>query len=292
MAQAFARFGSKVHLIEMDDRILVHEDRDAASLIEQALVKEGITVHLKSTLTHVKKKDHGKEITVHSAAGDTKLIVDQILLGAGRIPTVRDLGLEAAGVDFDEKQGVKVDHHLRTTNPRIYAAGDVCVPHKFTHVADATARLVTRNALFCGRSKYSSLIIPWCTYTDPEVAHVGMYAHDAREKGIEVTTFTVEFPEVDRALMEGDEGGFVKVFTRKGTDKILGATVVAAHAGEMISEITALMVAGKGLNSLSRTIHCYPTEAEAFKKAADSYNRTRLKPWIKRLFQRWLAWRR
>jgi len=181
---------------------------------------------------------------------------------------------------------------LQTTNPRIYGAGDICLKYKFTHTADATARMVIQNALFLGSKKLSALTIPWCTYTDPEIAHVGMYDRNAKEKGIEVETFVTYMKDVDRAITDGEEEGFVKIHVRKGTDKILGATLVAHHAGEMISELTLAMVGNVGLKTLSNVIHCYPTQAEAIKQAADAYNRTRLTPLIKDLFARWLAWRR
>jgi pyruvate/2-oxoglutarate dehydrogenase complex dihydrolipoamide dehydrogenase (E3) component len=185
-----------------------------------------------------------------------------------------------------------VNDRLQTTNPSIYAAGDICLKYKFTHTADATARIVIQNALFGGRKKLSALTIPWCTYTDPEIAHVGMYERDARERGIAIDTFVRPLNEVDRAIADGEEEGFVKVHVRKGTDEILGATIVARHAGEMISEITLAMVGNLGLRALTNVIHTYPTQAEAIKQAADAYNRTRLTPFVKRLFTRWLAWRR
>jgi pyruvate/2-oxoglutarate dehydrogenase complex dihydrolipoamide dehydrogenase (E3) component len=218
--------------------------------------------------------------------------VDEILAGAGRAPNVEGLNLEAVGVQYDKRKGVKVNDHLQTSNPMIYAAGDICLNHKFTHIAEATARIVIQNALFMGRKKLSALTIPWCTYTDPEVAHVGMYERDAKEKGIEVDTFLRPLKDVDRAIADGEEEGFVKVHVRKGTDKIWGATIVARHAGEMIGEITLAMVGNLGLRVLSNVIHTYPTQAEAIKQVADAYNRTRLTPFIKGSFTRWLAWGR
>ena len=158
--------------------------------------------------------------------------------------------------------------------------------------ADAAARIVIQNALFFGRKKYSRLTIPWCTYTDPEIAHVGLYEHEAEERGVAVDTFALTFDEVDRALADGAEDGLIKVHVRKGTDRILGATIVAEHAGEMINEITLAIVAGVGLGKLSGVIHPYPTQAEAIRKVADAYNRTRLSPRVQGLFARFLAWRR
>ena len=196
------------------------------------------------------------------------------------------------GVSYDTKVGVKVDDHLRTTNPRIYAAGDIGSAYKFTHMADALARIVIQNTLFKGRAKASSLTVPWCTYTDPEIAHVGLYEPQAKQKGIEVTTFVQELDDVDRALLDGEPEGFVKIHTRAGSDKILGATIVARHAGDMIAELSLAMVGRLGLKTLGQTIHPYPTQAEAIKKVADAYNRTRLTPRLKALFETWLSWTR
>src|SRR5437667_12802 len=211
---------------------------------------------------------------------------------ASRAPNVEGLGLEAVGVQYDPARGVLVNDRLQTTNPRIYAAGDVCMQHKFTHMADAAARIVIQNTLFLGRKKLSALHVPWCTYTDPEIAHVGMYERDAARQGIAVDTFATPLSTVDRAIADGEEEGFVKVHVKKGTDRILGATVVARHAGEMLNGITLAMVGGLGLGTLANVIHPYPTQAEAIRKTADAYNRTRLTPRVKRVFQSWLAWTR
>jgi pyruvate/2-oxoglutarate dehydrogenase complex dihydrolipoamide dehydrogenase (E3) component len=215
-----------------------------------------------------------------------------VLVGVGRQPNVETLNLDAAGVTFDARKGVQVDDTLRTTNSNIFAAGDVCFPYKFTHTADAMARIVIQNALFFGRSATSALNIPWCTFSDPEIAHVGLYEQDAKEKGIEVDTFRIEMSQVDRAILEGETEGFLKVHVKKGTDQILGATMVSRHAGEHISEITLAMNAGAGLSTIAKTIHPYPTQAEAIKKAADAYSRTRLTPTVKNIFDKLLAWRR
>jgi len=214
------------------------------------------------------------------------------MVGVGRTPNVEGLDLEVAGVDFD-RSGVKVDDYLRTTNRRIFASGDICLPHKFTHTADAASRAVIQNALFPGPKKnISKMIIPRCTYTDPEIAHVGISAQQAEDQGLAVDTYRVDMAEVDRAIAEGETEGFLKVFCRRGTDTIVGATIVARHAGEMISEITAAMVGGMGLGSFSGVIHPYPTRAEAIRKAADGYNRTKLTPTVTRLLERWFRFLR
>ncbi len=224
--------------------------------------------------------------------GSEEIVADEILIGAGRAPNVEGLGLEAAGVLSDRESGIKVNDYLQTANPNIYAIGDVASPFKFTHVADEHARIAIRNALFFGRAKASALIIPWCTYTDPEIAHVGMYQHEAEKKGVKVKTFVQELAEADRAVLDGETDGFVKVHVQDGSDKVLGATIVASHAGDLISEITTAMKAGLGLGGIASVIHPYPTQAAAIKKVGDAYNRTRLTPFTKRLFERLLAWRR
>jgi len=291
MAQAFARLGSEVFLVEATHGILPVEDRDAADLVLAALVRDGVKLLCCGKELKLAKAPNGVRLQVDSHGKAYDLLVDQLLIATGRAPNVGGLGLETVGVQFDEK-GVKVNDRLQTTNPRIYACGDVCSPLQFTHAADFQARIVIGNALFLGRSKSSDLIIPWATYTSPEIAHVGLSEKDAREKGIEVDTFTQELGKVDRAILDGETEGFVRIHVRKGTDEILGATVVAAHAGDLIGELTLAMKGGLGLKTIGATIHPYPTQAEAIRKTGDLYNRTRLTPFVKKLMSRWLAWRR
>jgi pyruvate/2-oxoglutarate dehydrogenase complex dihydrolipoamide dehydrogenase (E3) component len=292
LAQAFSRLGAEVTLVEMGSQFLPREDADAAEILAQKMEADGVDIRLATTLTRVSQENHEKH--AHLSTGDvTEIIpVDEILVGVGRVPNVKGLNLEAAGVEYDRRQGVKINDRLQTTNPRIFAAGDVALDYKFTHTADATARIVIQNALFMGRKKVSSLTVPWCTYTSPEIAHVGIYEKDAQTNGIEVTTYKIPFSEVDRAILDGEEEGFLKIHVKKGTDRILGATIVAEHAGDMISELTLAIVAGVGLGSISSVIHPYPTQAEAIRKAADAYNRTRLTPFVKRMFEKWFSWLR
>ena len=292
MAQAFARFGSQVTLLEVMPQILIREDKDAAALIQDALIRDGVSLVLGCQITGVTREGQETVLQVEKDEQRQALSVDAVLLGVGRAPNVEGMNLEAVDVDFDTRQGVKVDDRLQTTNPRIYAAGDICSPYKFTHMADALARIVIQNTLFVGRAKASALTVPWCTYTDPEIAHVGLYEHEAEKQGTAIQTFQQEMGQVDRAVLEGDTDGFVKIHTQAGKDTILGATLVTRHAGEMISELTLAMVGGLGLGTLARTIHAYPTQAEAIKRAADAYNRTRLTPRVKSLFTKWLAWTR
>ena len=291
LAQAFARFGSEVVLLEATNQILGREDRDAAAVVEVSLRRDGVAIRCGCKVTSVRKDGVDKVFTLDCGGVASELRVDEILVGVGRAPNVEGLHLEQAGVAFDQN-GVTVDDRLRTSNPRVFAAGDIASRYKFTHMADALARIAIQNALFLGRAKASSLTVPWCTYTDPEIAHVGLYEHEAVAQGIPVQTFLQEFGGVDRAVIDGESEGFVKIHVRAGTDRILGATVVARHAGEMISELTLAMVGKLGLKDLARTIHPYPTQAEAFKKIGDAYSRTRLTPLVLGLFRRWLAWTR
>lgn len=291
MAQSFARFGSEVVLIESAPGILPREDRDAAEIVQAALVRDGVRVLTHGRDLELFRTDAGVRLRLDVQGKPHDLEVDRLLLAVGRAPNVEGLGLESAGVAYGRK-GVSVSDHLRTSNPRIFACGDVCSSHQFTHAADFLARIVIQNALFRGRARASSLLIPWCTYTSPEIAHVGLYEKEAREKGIEVDTFIQDLKGVDRALLDGEADGFVKVHVRRGTDRILGATVVAAHAGDLISELTLAMKGGLGLKAVGSTIHPYPTQAEAIRRTGDLYNRTRLTPRVKRWMRRWLAWQR
>ncbi len=289
LAQAFHRLGSRVTIIHRGDHLLGREDSDAAQILHDTFLKEGIELLLEAKPGKISLTDHGTVIFYEKDGKQERLTVDKILAGVGRAPNVEGLNLEAAGVRHDKKNGVIVNDFLQTTNPRIFAAGDICLRYKFTHTADAAARIVIQNALFLGRKKLSALTIPWTTYTDPEIAHVGMYERDARERGMEVDTFVRPFSEVDRAVIDGESEGFVKVHVKRGTDRIVGATIVGRHAGEMVSEISLAMVNGLGLKAMANVIHPYPTRAEAIKQISDMYNRTRLTPSVKKGFAFWLG---
>ena len=294
LAQALARFGSRVSLIEAMHGILPNEDRDAAELVHQAMIRDGVTLHCCGKDLKVEKTTDGKRLTVDSHGRSYDLTVDEILVGVGRTPNVQGLGLEAIGVEFD-KTGVKVNDRLQTTNPRIYAAGDICSRYKFTHAADAMAQIVIQNALFphpfgLGYASVDSLIMPWCTFTTPEIAHVGLYEADAIKKGLEVETYTYNFHEVDRAILDGEEEGFARIHIQKGTDTILGATIVGAHAGDLISEVSVAMKAGAGAKTIAATIHPYPTRAEVIKKAVNLWRKAHFTPRTKSLLARLFAW--
>lgn len=292
LAQTFARLGCEVTILQRGGHVLPREDADAAEIVRKALLRDGVALRLRAKIIRAAKRGTEKVLTVEKDGGSADLVVDEILVGVGRAPNVEGLDLEKGGVVYDPRQGVRVDDRLRTTNPRVYAAGDVCFPYKFTHTADALARILIANALFMARQRASALVIPWCTYTDPEVAHVGMYEGEARERGIDVLTLTAPLSDVDRALLDGESEGFARVHLKKGTDRILGATIVARHAGEMINELSLAMTAGFGLSAIAKTIHPYPTQAEAVKQLADAFNRTRLTSFRKKILGAWLTWQR
>lgn len=289
LAQAFQRLGAEVTLVELGSQFLPREDPDAAAVLLASLQRDGIDVRLETTLSAVEAGAGGeKHATLEQAGKSETLAVDEILVGVGRAPNVENLGLSDVGIETNPC-GVVVNDRLQTSNPRVYAAGDVCLSHKFTHAADFSARTVIQNALFFGRSRASALTIPWCTYTEPEIAHVGLYERDAAAAGTEVDTFVRQLAEVDRAIAEGDEEGFVKIHVKRGTDQIVGATIVARNAGDLISEISVAMAGKVGLSQLASIIHPYPTQAEAIRQIGDAYRRTRLTPGVARVFRAFLA---
>jgi pyruvate/2-oxoglutarate dehydrogenase complex dihydrolipoamide dehydrogenase (E3) component len=286
MAQAFARFGSVVTVINRGPQILPREDADAALIVKRAMEAHGVRLVHGAKIARAESRGGERVVYVEVGGRTEEIAGDQVLVAVGRAPNVEGLGLEAAGVAYDHR-GVTVDDRLRTSNPRVFALGDICSRYQFTHAADATARLVVANALFfgIGGGRASRLVMPWATYTTPEVAHVGMSEAAATAAGHRVQTITVPLHEVDRAVLDGQEDGFLRVHLEQGTDRILGATLVAEHAGDMIGEIALAITAGVGLAKIGATIHPYPTQGEVFRKAADAWRRTKLTPTAKRAFQ-------
>ena len=298
LAQVFAQLGSQVTQLERSERILPREEVDASAIVSNALQRDGVQICTSTEISGVsngnrsKNDKNSKVVSIRDSSGERELVCDAILSAVGRAPNVNGMGLETAGVDYDATTGIIVNDRLQTTNRHIYAAGDVASRFQFTHAADFMARAVIQNALFLGRQKVSSLLIPWATYTSPEVAHVGMYPQEAAVQGIQTNCYEVRFSEVDRSILEGETDGFVRVIVPQGKDTILGATIVSPHAGDLISEITVAMKNDIGLKGIASTIHPYPTHAEALRKLGDQYNRTRLTPRVAGLMQRWLKFRR
>lgn len=288
LAQAFARLGSRVTLFDIMEQVLPREDADAASMVAGALERDGIELRLGADMKEVAIDGSEKVVSFTIDGEESETRVDEILVCTGRAPNTEGLGLEEAGVEFT-KTGVKVDEKFRTTNSKVFACGDVASKYQFTHAADAQARAVLSHAFFFGfgGAKAGDLVIPWCTYTSPEVAHVGISAGEAEERGVAIDTIRVDLAEVDRARLDGHDEGFLEIHLAAGKDEILGATVVAQDAGELIAEIVLAMTRGIGLGEIADVIHPYPTRTEIVKKAADAWNRGRLTDRAKRFFRLW-----
>ncbi len=282
LAQSFARFGSAVTVLNAGARGLPHDDEDAAAVVEAQLRADGVTMHHEVEITRVARVGDQTTLWYTANGREQQVSAHALLVAAGRSPNVDNLGLETAGISYN-KRGIDVNESYRTSNSRIFAIGDVASAFQFTHAADAQARLVVPNALFggIGGGKSPSLVIPWATYTSPEVAHVGRAAVDINAS--EVDTITLPMHDNDRGILEGDTDGFFRVHLKKGTDTIVAATLVCEGAGDMIGEIVSAMRRGEGLGSLSKTIHPYPTRAAIFGRAADQFNRGKLTSLAKRV---------
>jgi pyruvate/2-oxoglutarate dehydrogenase complex dihydrolipoamide dehydrogenase (E3) component len=284
MAQAFARFGSEITLIDQASRVLPREDPEASAILEESLTRDGVRFFANANIARVDRADSGKTIAFRIGDEDRQVDADEILLSVGRRPNVENLGLDDAGIEHGPR-GVSVNEKLRTTNRRVYACGDVSSRYQFTHTADAEARIVIQNALFFGRARSDRLVVPWCTYTSPEVAHVGLTAEEAHANPSGIDSLVVPMSEVDRAKLDGTTEGFLKLHLKKGSDKILGATLVADNAGDILGELALAVRNGIGLEAIAATIHPYPTQAEIVKKAADAWRRTKLTPFVKKIFR-------
>jgi pyruvate/2-oxoglutarate dehydrogenase complex dihydrolipoamide dehydrogenase (E3) component len=287
LGQVFARLGARVTIIQRPPQILAKEDADAAGFVRSVLEPEGVTVLVGAQARRVSRNGVLRIEVEVGESGRRTLDADAILVAAGRIANTDELGLDVAGV-APGKNGVAVNRHLQTSQPHIYAAGDVVGGYRFTHVADAHARVIARNILFPWlQTTWDDSVVPWCTYTSPEVARVGVNETEARKRGLEFDVWTQPLEEVDRAVVESEEAGFAKVLTRKGSDRILGATIVSERAGDLVHELVLAMKAGVGLKTISGTIHAYPTFAEVSRRLADEYQKSRLTPGLRRLFE-WL----
>jgi len=273
MAQAFCRLGSRVTIIQNDPKFLPREERDAAEILSRSMARDGVEIRLNTTVVGARGTNGVKVLqTVNNdVKGDIE--ADEILLSIGRVPNIEEIGLESAGIAVDAQRGIKVDDFLRTTNPNVYAAGDVCMELKFTNAAQASALIAVRNALSEGQDRQSGLVVPWCTYCDPEIAHVGLHVWEARLQAIPIKSYTVLMHDVDRAITDGSDGGFVKIHIAEGTDRILGATIAASRASELINEMSVIMSAGIGMNDLANVVHTYPAESGAIMLAALAYVR-------------------
>jgi pyruvate/2-oxoglutarate dehydrogenase complex dihydrolipoamide dehydrogenase (E3) component len=274
LAQAFCRLGSRVTILQSEPQFLPREERDAAELLSRSMAKDGVDIRLNTAVVSAHSKDGVKLLDTVSNELKTAMACEEVLLSIGRVPNVENLELANAGVEFDLEDGIRIDDLFCTANSRIYAAGDVCMTHRFANVAEMSARMAVHNALQGTLKRHSKLIIPWCTFCDPEIAHVGMQVWQARKQSIPVKTFTVMMQDVDRAITDVQDAGFVKIHLKEGTDKILGATIVASRASEMINEVSVMMNKEIGLLELTDILHTYPSQSEALRMAALAYERS------------------
>ena len=288
-AQTFSRLGTHVTIVQDEPKFLPHEERDASQLLSFSLARDGVDTRLNTLVLGVRVENGVKILDTANDDARYRIEADEILLSIGRTPNVGDLGLEAAGIAFDPEKGITVDDFLRTTNRRVYAAGDVCLSLRFTNAAEATARMAVQNAFAARRRRLSLMTIPWCTYCDPEIAHVGMHVWDASERSVPIKSFTVMMQDVARAITDGQDDGFVKIHVKVGTDKILGATIVASRASEMINEISVAMSTGIGMRKLARVLHTYPAQSDAIRLAALAYTLDQPVFWLQKAYARWFA---
>lgn len=285
LAQAFVRLGTRVELFEIAPQVLPQEEPEAAALVAGALAREGVTLHIGSEVQSVNTTPEGIELTT---AGGVRVVVDRALVAAGRHRNTDGLGLDEAGVRVDERGAIEVDHRLRTSHPDIYAAGDVCSQYQLTHVADAHARIVVRNALFRGRARADQLVVPYCVYTKPEVAHVGPTKRQLDERGVSYDRYRVDWAELDRGMTDDAADGYVELLTSRSSGQILGATLVGRDAGEQLAPILLLISGGRGLESVGSLVLPYPTRSEYLRRLADAHARKRLTPRVARVLGWWL----
>lgn len=277
LAQAFCRLGAQVTIVQNDPKFLPREERDAAEILSRSMARDGMDIRLNTTVVGARREGAEKILETVNNEVKGEVRADEILVSVGRVPIVDGLDLEAAGIAFDTVQGITVDDFLCSTNSNVYAAGDVCLPLKFTNAAQTSARMAVKNALMQGKQRQSGAIIPWCTYCDPEIAHIGLHVWEARRQSIPIKSFTVMMTDVDRAALDGQDTGFVKIHIAEGTDTILGATIVAARASELINEMAVIMSAGIGMKALAEMVHTYPAHSEAIMLAAQAYRRASYK---------------
>ena len=288
MAQCFAGFGSEVTLLEAAAEVLPREDPEAAAVVRAALEADGVTCLRGVLIGKVEQAGAGARVHYEQAGSAGVVEGDKLLVATGRLANIEGLGLRSAGVRSDDS-GIIVDGQLRTDNPAIYAVGDVCSQEKFTHAADAQARIAVQNSLFFRRLELKRLVVPRCTYTSPELAHVGIDPQEARLAGVKLDTLTVPMAENDRSVLEGEETGFLRLYLRRGSDRILGATVLSSHAGELIAELSLAITHRLGLRKLGSAIRPYPTRSEVISRACGQWQRSRLSPGLRRIFEIFLG---
>jgi dihydrolipoamide dehydrogenase len=295
LAQSFARVGSEVTLVEMLPDILIREDEEASRMVRQKFIADGVDVRVNSKCKEVVVQDGKNYMLVEKDGGTDRVEFDQLLVAVGRAANAKGFGLEDIGVKLGPRGTVEVDPYLRTTaHKNIYACGDVAGPFQFTHTAAHQAWYCAVNALFSPFKKFKVdySVIPWATFTDPEVARVGLNEKDAKEQGIPYEVATYGIDDLDRAIADSEDRGYVKVLTPPGKDKILGVTIVGYHAGDLITEYVLAMKHGLGLNQILSTIHIYPTMSEANKYAAGIWKKDHAPTGLLNFIQKFHSWRR
>jgi pyruvate/2-oxoglutarate dehydrogenase complex dihydrolipoamide dehydrogenase (E3) component len=291
LAQAFARLGSRVQLVERAARLLPREHARAGGVARDSLTADGVAVRCGAEIHHVERRADGVAATWTLDGIVETTTADRVLVAAGRRPNTDGLDLAAAGIDVLDDGRVQVNDHLQTRNRRVYAAGDVCLPWQFTHAADASARLVLQNALFAGWRRVSRVTLPRTIYTDPEIASVGVEEDDPPVRGSRVTVFELPFADLDRAIVDGRTSGFVRLLA--GRDgRLVGATIAGPRAGELVAEVAVAMAGRVGLGTLADVVHPYPGYAEILRRAGDAFNRSRLTPRVAAVLGAWLRLRR
>ena len=282
MAQALARLGSEVRVVERLPQLLPVEDTEVADALKAELESEGLMVHTSTSVERVSR--HGGETRVE-CGNETAFAADALLVAVGRRPVVEGLGLDTAGVAHDAR-GIQVDRRQRTSQNHIYACGDVCGPYPLTHVAEYQAGIVISNAVFRIPKKADYRVVPWVTYTDPELARVGLTEQQARDKGIEPAVLRFPFQAIDRAITDQATPGFAKLVVHRG--KILGASILGPHAGELIHEIVLAMKTGASIGDISATIHAYPTLAQIHRRAVNVWYEQKLFSPASRRLVKWI----
>jgi pyruvate/2-oxoglutarate dehydrogenase complex dihydrolipoamide dehydrogenase (E3) component len=283
-----------VTVVEMAPRLLPREDADAAAELAKRFAAEGITVLGDHRAVRVERHDNGGRLVCEHAGREVTLPFDQLLVALGRKARVAGFGLEELGVRIRDNGTIDADPLMRTNFPNILVCGDVTGPYQFTHVAAHQAWYAAVNGLFAPLWSYRAdyRVIPWCTFTEPEVARVGLSEDEARAQGVAVEVTRYGLDDLDRAIADDADSGFVKVLTAPGSDRILGTTIVGAHAGELIAEHVTAMKHGLGMNKLLGTIHIYPTLMEANRYVAGAWKRAHASPRALRFAERFFAWRR
>ncbi|GJM04364.1 MAG: hypothetical protein DHS20C09_03550 [marine bacterium B5-7] len=294
LTQAFARLGSRVTQVEMLPRIMIREDDEIAAMIAKRFKDEGIDVRTNYTAQEVVIKNYQKFLICEHNSNTVEIEFDEILVAVGRAANTSGFGLEELGVELNSNKTIRVNEKLQTSIPNIYACGDVAGPYQFTHTASHQAWYAIVNALF-GKFKSFKVdysVIPWATFTDPEVARVGLNEQEAKEKGISYDVTSYGIDDLDRAITEGEDHGAVKVLTVPGKDKILGVTIIGDHAGELITEYISAMKHGFGMNKILGTIHIYPTLSEANKFAAGVWKKAHAPKTLLKLVEKYHRWMR